>query len=308
MNKPIVSLCMPTNGVIEWVFPVLESIEKQGIAPNLYEVIITDNGENMSFKKKIRDYVKTRTNIVYAETHASPFINEIESYRRASGQLIKFINHRTLLVSGALEKLIQYAIDYVDQKPVIYFANGVLKMGQIEQEYSTFDDFVRNLSYWSSWSTGMTIWKDDFEKLPKDGNSFNELFPHTNVLFAERNREKYIINNTVIFDELPQGKKAKGNYDLFFAFGVEYPSIILELYRCKDVTIKTFQSVLQDNLEFLANLYVEYFIKKTYCSYDLSGITDMYDIFYTKRKLQKAIIKLLRGKCLNKIKSKVGKC
>lgn len=308
MNKPILSLCIPTNGVEEWVFPVLNSIYSQKCDNKFFEVVITDNGENTVFKEKIKKYIVKYYNIVYAETKALPFLNEIESYKRASGQLIKFVNHRTLLVPGALKKLIQYAIDYVDQKPVTYFANGVLKMEQITQEYPTFDDFVRNLSYWSSWSTGMTIWKDDFEKLPKDGNSFNELFPHTNVLFAERNREKYIINNTVIFDELPQGKKAKGNYDLFFAFGVEYPSIILELYRCKDVTIKTFQSVLQDNLEFLANLYVEYFIKKTYCSYDLSGITDMYDIFYTKRKLQKAIIKLLRGKCLNKIKSKVGKC
>ena len=26
MNKPLVSLCMPTNGIIDWVFPVLESI------------------------------------------------------------------------------------------------------------------------------------------------------------------------------------------------------------------------------------------------------------------------------------------
>ena len=30
MSKPLLSLCMPTNGVVEWVFPVLESIYKQG--------------------------------------------------------------------------------------------------------------------------------------------------------------------------------------------------------------------------------------------------------------------------------------
>ena len=37
MNKPLVSLCMPTNGVIDWVFPVLESIYNQNINNELCE-------------------------------------------------------------------------------------------------------------------------------------------------------------------------------------------------------------------------------------------------------------------------------
>ena len=42
----LISLCMPTNGVIEWVFPVLDSIFGQGVDDNLYEVVVTDNGDN----------------------------------------------------------------------------------------------------------------------------------------------------------------------------------------------------------------------------------------------------------------------
>lgn len=310
MSNPILSLCIPTNGVTEWVFPVLNSIYKQDCNNDDFEVIITDNGNNKEFKEKIRNYSQQHSNLHYFETNALPFINEIESYKRANGQLIKFVNHRTLLVSGALKQLITIAQENINKKPILYFTNGVLKKEKKAFVYSTFNQFVKNLSYWSSWSTGMTIWKDDYNKLPEDTSNFNELFPHTNVLFAERNRGMYIIDNTVIFDEMPQGKKPKGDYDLFYAFGVEYPSIILELYRSHSISIDTFKSVLEDNLGFIAHLYVLYFIKKAYCSYDLNGLSDMYGVFYTKRKLKKKIRNIFVNKILEKIRrdNKVEKC
>ena len=49
--RPLVSLCLPTNGVTEWVLPVLDSIYDQGVSPELFEVIVTDNGKNEAFRK-----------------------------------------------------------------------------------------------------------------------------------------------------------------------------------------------------------------------------------------------------------------
>lgn len=304
MNKPLVSLCIPTNGVIEWIFPVLDSIYKQRCLDELFEVVITDNGDNKEFEKQILLYKQNHPNLHYYQTDALPFINEIESYKRARGHLIKFVNHRTILVNGALNQLIHLVKDNFETKPVMYFANGVLEKKNETFEYNSFDEFVKNLSYWSSWSTGMTIWKEDFDKLPKDVSTFNELFPHTNVLFAETDRNQYLIDNTIIFNEIPQGKKPKGNYDLFYAFGVEYPSIILDLYRDNSITANTFKSVLKDNLLFISELYYSYFIKKEYCSYDLNGLNNMYGIFYTKSQLRKGVKSLLLSKIEKKLKGK----
>ena len=172
MNKPVLSLCMPTNGVIEWVFPVLESIYCQNVDETEFEVIITDNGDNKPFKEKIIEYKKNHTNLEYKETDALPFLNEIESYKCANGKLIKFVNHRTKLIFGALEKLIDFAKKNSEEKPIVYFANGVLQLKSEQYIYPDFNEFVKNLSYWSSWSTGMTIWKEDFERLPENTSSF----------------------------------------------------------------------------------------------------------------------------------------
>lgn len=301
MSKPIVSLCMPTNGIIEWVFPVLDSIYDQGCDDSAFEVVITDNGNNQEFKDRISDYKVNKNNLVYVETEALPFLNEIESYKRASGELIKFVNHRTKLVSGALQRLIDYANSNVDEKPITYFSNGVLKLEKRKYELQTFDRFVCLLSYWSSWSTGMTIWKEDFAKLPSDVSSFNELFPHTDILFAERKRSKYVIDNTVIFDEIPQGKKLKGNYNLYFAFGVEYPRIIENLLEDGSISRETFEYVTDKNLEFIASLYWQYNIKRGYCSYDLSGLDDMFNYYYSRNSLNKKVVKHIIKGAIRKI-------
>ncbi len=282
---------MPTNGVVEWVFQVLDSIFCQGIHEELYEVVITDNGNCQEFKEKMRGYEEKYSNLVYAETTALPFLNEIEAYKRANGILIKFVNHRTLLVEGALQKLIDFAEDYEREKPIVYFSNGVLKLGKTQHVYDSFDLFVKNLSYYSSWSTGMAIWKDDFDRLPEQIADFNELFPHTTVLFGERDRETYIIDNTLIMEEIPVGTISKGNYDLFHAFGIEYPGILADLLRDGSITAETYRFVAGENLDFVVSLYWSYCVRKRPCSYDLRGLENIFGVFYKKQDFVRKYLK-----------------
>ena len=299
--KPLVSLCIPTNGVSEWVFSVLASIDAQGIENSQFEIVITDNGHNDEFKQKMGTYLTTHTNVVYVETEALPFLNEIESYKRASGTLIKFVNHRTRLVPGALRRLIDFAEAFQNSKPIVYFSNGVLQLTKEPHYFDTFDQFVKNLSYFSSWSTGMAIWNEDFERLTEDISEYNELFPHTTVLFSERKRDQYIIDNSVVFDEIPQGNRPKGGYDLFFAFGIEYPWIVCNLLRDKCITNDTYRTVVNANLTFVASLCFSYIIRRRYCSYDLSGYDNMFGVFYSKAQIRKRIIKYCFGVIMKKL-------
>ena len=115
----LLSLCIPTYGVIEWIFPVLDSIYNQGVDEELFEVVITDNGKNEEFKHLINDYKNKHINLIYKETDAYSFLNEIESYKIASGDFIKFINHRTLMVEGSINYLSDFQnpipVDHEDQ-------------------------------------------------------------------------------------------------------------------------------------------------------------------------------------------------
>ncbi len=286
MNKPLISLCIPTNGVVELVFPVLDSIYSQDVSEDLFEVVITDNGKNEEFFTLMTAFCQKHSNILYEKTEALPFLNEIEAYKRANGAFIKFINHRTLLNPGALASFIQFVEAYQDTKPIIYFANGVLNLAKDVHSYGCFEEYVTNLSYWSSWSTGMGFWKSDFDAIPED-TEFNELFPHTTILFRERDRQEYIIDNRELLDEIPVDQTKKGRYDLFHAFAVEYPSILCDLMRDCSISLTAFLRLKEDALQFVSLLYFDYVIRKIPCSYDLSGFEKAILVYYSKKQVLK---------------------
>lgn len=307
MMQPLLSICIPTNGIPELIFPVLDSIFVQTeVTQELYEVVVMDNGNNQSFKQQMTDYAAKHDNLVYKQTDAYEFLSESECYKSASGLFIKFINHRTKLIQGTLQYFVNFIRQNEKTRPAVYFSNGVIKDIKGVAEYDSFDGYVRGLSYWSSWSTGMGFWKDDFDKIPKN-TEFNTLFPHTTILFSEKNKAKYIIDNTPLLDEIPISHANKGRYNLFYAFGVEYPGIICDLYREGAISAETFLNVKNDNLGFVAGLYRDFILKKDKCSYDLSGLEKTLNVFYSLSSVKLLANKLLVRGCAGKVYRKLFK-
>ena len=276
---------MPTNGVSEWVFPSLAGIYDQHIDEELFEVIIMDNGDDKEFEKKIKDYSANHSNLWYFHTDKPLFLSEPESYRKASGELIKFINHRNILTPGSLQYLIDFVNKYRSEKPVVYFTNGSTAIKHAVSEFDSFGKFVLGLGYFSSWSSGMAVWKSDMEQFASDDHEFNYLFPHTDILFCRRDASRYIIDGTYLWDEQKQGKKPKGNYDLFYAFAVEYPGIIEKLVKSGDMDMKDFLSFKSELRNFLSDLYFDYVFLKKYCSYDLSNYKQSLSVYYSEREI-----------------------
>ena len=284
MPKILLSLCIPTNGV-DSVFQVLDSIYSQGEDDSLFEVVVADNGNNEEFKKKMLEHSKLYKNLVYKQNNANGFLNGNEAYKVASGEFIKFINHRTTLKEGSLGKFISFVKDNIANKPAVYFLNGELKLKDTNV-YPNFDLFVRGLKNYSSWSTGIAFWKEDFEKI-SDFSSFNPLFPHTGVLFSERHKNTYIIDNRVLLYEIPASQKNKGKYDIFKAFAVEYPTIIKGLFESGDITAKTLDIINKANQKFLGQIYFDFIIRKHECSYDLSSFEESVKVYYSAKTIKR---------------------
>lgn len=298
-ERPLISLCIPTNGVEEWVFPVLNSIYAQGVDEKLFEVVVMDNGNNTKFQEKMGKYVLKHRNLMYETTDAQEFLSEIETYKVANGIFIKFINHRTKLLDGTLQYFIDFVVKNKDKKPIIYFSNGALSKKKVITEYHSFNDFIRRLSYWSSWSTGMAFWKSDFDSM-RGLDQCNILFPHTNILFAIRTGRNFIVDNKTILDEIPAGKIPKGRYNLFQAFAIEYPAIITDLYREGDISLETLLKVKKDNLKFVSILYLDYILLRKKCSYDLALYKQSISIFYSNHLVFKNALQILIKRVIKK--------
>lgn len=305
MQEPIVSLCLPTNGIVEWVFPVLDSIYSQNVDEVLYEVIVTDNGNNNEFNAMMQEYAESHSNLVYKKTNAYMFYNQLEALKLASGQYLKFVNHRSIFNGGSLKKIISVIQENKMNKPVIYFSNGVLQ----EDRYvlNSFDDFVATLRRFASWTTGVGIWKVDYDKIKEDVK-IDKISPHSCILFSERKKDEYLIENFEFSKEIETDHRKKGNYDLFKAFAVEEVTITLNLFIDGDISAKTFKKVKKDYRRFVAELYLDFVIKKNPCSYDLSGFDDAMGIFYSKSEIMRELAVVVINKILHKVKGiiKIG--
>ena len=55
------------------------------------------------------------------------FKNQINCFKLANGDLIKFINHLSVLIDNSFSFLIEYAQKHYEKKLMIYFLNSNLK-------------------------------------------------------------------------------------------------------------------------------------------------------------------------------------
>lgn len=279
------SLCIPTNGITEWVLPVLESIYSQQANCSMFEVVITDNGFNDDFYKGIEPFIKKYNNLRYYKTKSIGFLNQIDCFRLANGKLVKFVNHRMKLKQGTIDFLISISKEYSENNPVIYFSNGKIKSFKDNIECDSFNDFVSQLSYYVSWSGGLAIWRSKFND-SCEMNSYNHYFPHINILFSETELDSYLIINKTIFEEIQIDETKKGKYNLFYAFSVELLRLLLEQLYLHNIDIHTFNKIRHDNKKFVTYLYMRYIILKTPCSYYLDEVEDSLNVFYNAREIK----------------------
>lgn len=277
------SLCLATNGVAEWVFPVLDNIFKQDADIGEWEIVVTDNGNNKAFGDKMQMYVSEHSNLIYKKTDAFMFENQIEALKIASGEYLKFINHRSMLQANAIKWMIDVIKSNITEKPIIYWSNGALRYDR-QMTYIDFDGFVRGLKEFASWTTGVGVWKSDFEKIPESWK-YNKISPHSDVLFRERHKAKYIIDDSLWCQDIDSSHAAKGKYDLYRAFGVEEITITLSLLNDGDISADTFKYVVKCYEKCVARFYLEFNILHQPCSYTLDGFNDAMGIFLNKRKV-----------------------
>lgn len=302
----LLSLCIPTNGITEWVIPVLESIYGQKVSESLYEVIIADNGGNEDFSRVICKYAACHANLKYARTKAKGFLNQIESFKMAKGHMIKFVNHRMCLRNGSLQYLIQFVNDHIQDKPIVYFLNGTYQEEKHIKKYSSFDEFVSGLGCHSSWSGGLAVWKIHFDCMEK--KSYNELFPHIDILFNQTKANQYIVDQTQIFESLNEDHAKKGHYNLFRAFALEYMLILLKLWQQGDISLSTFTSVKNDTKKLIESLYLDFVLLNKTCSYDLQNAEQYINVFFDYDNMIKSIKHDFIGRIIRyKFKSLIGK-
>lgn len=277
MEKHLLSICLPTNGVAKWVIPAVRRLYELGTDESLFEVVVADNGgEKSDLDEPVKEFAD-HTNFRYVKTNAVGFYNIIECFLAAKGDYMIKLNHRSMLRPGSIEQVIEQAERYFDSKPLIYFSNGNLKHDSI-LEYDTFDGYLNELSYLSSLSEGLFFWKEDLLRVPEI--KFAKMSPNVSLMFDSRRKNKFVLVDKRLWWD--QDGKGKFGYDLFDTFAVLYMDLVNEVRIDGSITKKTFLKIKADILKFLYDCYVAMKLEGAYENYSLDGMRDSLSVYYSK--------------------------
>lgn len=277
MSKHLLSICIPTNGVSRWVIPTLENLYSLGADESSFEVVVADNGGVDSDLAEPVKKFEIHDNFRYVQTNVKGFYNIIENFVQAKGDYMIKLNHRCILHKGSIEYIISQAEKYYDRKPLMFFSNENVKIGGAK-EYSTFDDFLYDFSYWSSLSEGLFFWKEDIERVPDI--KFAPMSPNVSLMFDSRRKNLFVLDDSKISHN--QESKGKYGYDLFNTFAILYLDLINDVRISGDIKLLTFIKIKQDTLQFLMRCYYNMKYKGELENYSLVGMKESMNVYYSK--------------------------
>ncbi len=180
---PLLSICIPTcnrAGILDVTLGKLTT-EDVFLNTNDVEIVISDNCSEDNTPEVVEKYVSLygekiryfrNTENIYDKNFAL-----VLSYGR--GEFLKLCNDTLLFISGALAQMVQIIQRNRTEKPVLFFLNNKAYM---DKSCQTIDDFVKSVSFASSWIGGTGFWKEDKKYLPYMKNFADTKLSQTAVL------------------------------------------------------------------------------------------------------------------------------
>lgn len=266
MDRPILSICLPCYGRVEYVRNTLNSIyvDNKDVSLDEYEIIISDNDSTQAIRSLVAEF--GYPNLHYHHTKCEGFMNSYYVLTYAEGHFLKLHNSQVTFRRGSLAQLVQEIKDNLDDRPMVFYTNGLLYHND-SRLFRTFNEFFYELSYWPSWSNGFAIWKKDFDKLANV--KLNKLFPHTSLFITQHSKENYIINDHHWFDT--QRVKGRSGHNKFEAFTIELPSLVDECFLNGWISSITKKHILCDIMvEYLPTLLFNKYVARIE-KFEISG-------------------------------------
>lgn len=253
-SRPLISICIPTRDRVEILRETINSILTQNVDSELFEICVSDNSPTDETKLFIEKEFASVSNLVYRKTDCEGFLNSIAALKLGEGHLLKLHNDYSKFHPGFLSKMVACVQKYEKEKPEIFFAmGGVVPSKSKLEEYSTFDEFLNKISYYSTWSSAFSIWKVDFDMLMAKGIELDSMFPHTSLLFALPDKKAYVVDYNEYVENLPL--KKKGGYNLVDIFVRIYLKLVSRLLQEKEIRLETYKKIEHGIIKFSAMWY-----------------------------------------------------
>lgn len=253
-DQPLLSICIPTYKREYLIEQLVNGIYEQNCDNALFEICITDNSDTDETADLIKAKFSDRTNLHYKKVECEGFRNSVEALKSGNGLFLKLHNDYSMFHKGSLQRLID-SIDRVKaDKPVMFYT---LRGNSGNKVFESYDSFMNEINYLSTWSTSFSIWKEDFDRLMNEGLECNYMYPHTSLLFAETWKKQFIVDEYVYFYNVQPkkkgGYKGKSGYNLLDNFVRIFLTMVnTDLVSHNYISNNTYRKIENNILRFCA--------------------------------------------------------
>ena len=106
------SIIIPVCNVEQYIGPCLESIYRQGLDDDVFEVIVVNDGSTDRSMNVVEDVKSRHHNIhVITQDNAGPSVSRNVGMEKATGEYVLFVDSDDLLMDNGLSVLLQKALD-----------------------------------------------------------------------------------------------------------------------------------------------------------------------------------------------------
>lgn len=306
MNKPTLSICIPTNSRFDILEKTVQSIYNEpGLDYSEFEIIVSDNSNSDDIFQYFQKF-RSISNFKIVKSNSVGFLNSVNALKHGNGHYLKLHNNYSLFNKNSLFEIVAFLKTLKNNNYTIHFDNNKNKKSNKVFCFESFDSFLKDISFLSSWSNTFCISREQFLNI--DLNKCDKMFPHTSLLLTQYNSKKYCTYKDSLFTNLEV--KSKGGYDIFKTFAVDFLNLYDFAVKEKHVSKSTFLHV-KFNLytKFLIKWYCDLIYFKNEYTFIISGVKDSicihYNLFFyylllfisffrAKLKLLKCLISKLR--------------
>ncbi|KAA0083847.1 glycosyltransferase [Trinickia soli] len=273
-SRFLLSICIPTFNRAALLRETLESIATQPAfnATDDVEVVIADNHSSDETAEVAEAFQKRFPGKVSFFRHAlniGPERNFYAVLEAGRGQFLKLHNDYLLLRPGALGEIVKIVDAALPIKPTIFMTNGSCPGVEPLQTLWTVDEFVRCVSYFSTWIGGFGLWR---EQLPQEEDFLQEeasRLIQTHALFKMVAQERgVLVVNDVYFAVQNAGRKE--GYNLTEVFSRNYLALLRKYAASGQIRGET---LAVEKKALLLNHVLPYYLDNTN-GFDKTGFFD----------------------------------
>jgi len=225
INRPLLSICIPTYNRSEILDKTLESLfSNPDFDINKVEVIISDNASTDNTRNVVSKYPLVQ---YFCNDINLGDVNFYKVLNYATGEYIKLFNDTLTFNDGMLRKMLFNIEKNIIEKPNLFFYQNMFKNSNCTKIVKSVSEFLNQVSFQTTWIINFGLWRNDFVLIEEKNR-------HTDLHLVQVDWSYRIVNNKrrtfIIFDNnysISHVNK-KGGYNIFQVFIINYLLILRE--------------------------------------------------------------------------------